>query len=312
MADLQAKFDEFVKKFNREPNATQLSKWANYKYSEASKFIKNKSTNSSSTKSVFKNKQLISKITQIDGTLKTQSILQINEDLKASMTNNEIQIIVIGVSGATRSGKGTLSKKLFYELGGKNLCILLCQDQFFDRKTIYQELNGNWEDPRALNHDAFLSKINDTIKKLKTDVATGVNTNQMIKYLILEGFLLFHDNRIVDLMHYKYWLDINKQTCYNRRMHTKRVPENYFHKNLWPCYQKYRKSVFKNKQLVSEMTQIDGMLRTQTILQTALKQMNIDYEIKEDKDENFEKRKNESHSEESQTRNQQFCSCIML
>eukprot|EP01084_Bolivina_argentea_P029290 54352_1 len=218
-----------------------------------------------------------------------------SKDLKVSMTNNEIQIIVIGVSGATRSGKGTLSKKLFYELGGKNLCILLCQDQFFDRKTIYQELNGNWEDPRALNHDAFLSKINDTIKKLKTDVATGVNTNQMIKYLILEGFLLFHDNRIVDLMHYKYWLDINKQTCYNRRMHTKRVPENYFHKNLWPCYQKYRKSVFKNKQLISKITQIDGTLKTQSILQIALKQLNINEEKKYRPDD--EEKKHNSNQE---------------
>eukprot|EP01083_Nonionella_stella_P117938 351903_1 len=198
---------------------------------------------------------------------------------------SDVQVIVIGIGGATRSGKGTLARKLYKELGGKDVCYSLCQDYFFDRKVIYEELDGNWEDPRALNHDAYLSKINETIEKAKQCVLQATNNK---RYVILEGFLLFHDERLVELLDHKFWLEISKKTCHDRRMRTKTVPEIYFQKQLWPCYQMYRKRVFKNKSFVQGLTQMNGTLRTQIILQTALKQLAVDYHIEEDKNEPFE------------------------
>eukprot|EP01083_Nonionella_stella_P117939 351905_1 len=121
---------------------------------------------------------------------------------------SDVQVIVIGIGGATRSGKGTLARKLYKELGGKDVCYSLCQDYFFDRKVIYEELDGNWEDPRALNHDAYLSKINETIEKAKQCVLQATNNK---RYVILEGFLLFHDERLVELLDHKFWLEISKK-----------------------------------------------------------------------------------------------------
>eukprot|EP01083_Nonionella_stella_P051433 136542_1 len=228
--------------------------------------------------------------------------MQLSAESEAKETS-DVEVIVIGIGGATRSGKGTLARKLYKELGGKDVCYSLCQDYFFDRKVIYEELDGNWEDPRALNHDAYLSKINETIEKAKKCVLPETNIK---RYVILEGFLLFHDERLVELLDYKFWLEISKKTCHDRRMRTKTVPEIYFQKQLWPCYQMYRKRVFKNKAFAHGLTQMNGTLRTQIILQTALKELGVDYAIEEDKKEPFEQSKQTSHNDAGK------CKCVAL
>merc|ERR1719203_2684654 len=87
----------------------------------------------------------------------------------------DTKVIVIMISGATRSGKGTLARRLFQELGGKTCCKKLCQDSCFDLETIFGELSGNWEDPRALNHDQFLQKVNQLIIECKQEVNAESN-----------------------------------------------------------------------------------------------------------------------------------------
>lgn len=214
---------------------------------------------------------------------------QENKEEKTGIdVNVEINVIVIAISGATRSGKGTLARRLFTELGGAKCCKKLCQDSCFDLKMIFgEELKGNWEDPRALNHDQFLQNVNQLIADSKSKDENGSDTGIIKKYVILEGFLLFHDERILQLSDYKIWLEIPHDVCYERRMRTKAVPEQYFHSKLWPGYQAYRKRVFGNEKLVQEMIEIDGTLKMQIILQKALKQMGIEYEISENSDEAF-------------------------
>ena len=160
-------------------------------------------------------------------------------DNASESKKDECKVIVIGISGATRSGKGTLSRKLLNELGGATMCTNLCQDSCFDTSVIYGELKGNWEDPRALNHDAFLGRVQEAIKKAKIPQEPESDSHS-VHYVILEGFLLFHDERIVQLLDHVFWLELSKDVCHSRRMSTKRVPEDYFQRYLWPGYQTYR------------------------------------------------------------------------
>merc|ERR1712048_701496 len=124
----------------------------------------------------------------------------------------------------------------------------------------------------------------------------------VVKYVILEGFLLFHDERLVQLMDYMFWLEVPRDTCRFRRMITKRVPEEYFTNNIWPCYEKYRKTTFENEETSNKLTQIDGTMATQLVLQTALKRMGIEYNITSHKAEWFdEQAKEESHEGRNQS-----------
>ncbi|CAE8623597.1 unnamed protein product [Polarella glacialis] len=85
--------------------------------------------------------------------------------------------LVVGISGPTRSGKGTLSKGLVRKLLGDwywgekmvhgpkrvtsfrsgQMVSCICQDDFFLQGShVKSELAGNWENPDAVNHPAAL------------------------------------------------------------------------------------------------------------------------------------------------------------
>lgn len=62
-------------------------------------------------------------------------------------------------------------------------------------------------------------------------------------WVIIEGFRCFFDPRLVELMDLMIWLEIDKQTCFERRQRTKSVPTSVFEADLWPCHIEYREQV---------------------------------------------------------------------
>jgi len=100
-------------------------------------------------------------------------------------------------------------------------------------------LDGNWDHPGAVSHDTLY----DCISKLLCCGTVNHFKLASSDYIILEGFMLFYDPRIVNLIDVKFWLDIDKETCYTRRMSTTPVPEDYFLEFLWPNYVYYRNYV---------------------------------------------------------------------
>ena len=175
------------------------------------------------------------------------------------------QLKVIGISGATRSGKTQLSKGLYNLIGSNRSChvVKLGQDRyFFDYKTLGAKLANpfdiNWDHPSAMNWDKFYSEIN-RIKKGFVGIGNC--------FLIIEGFMIFYEKRLRDLFDCMIWLDIDKLTCYNRRMKTSSVPEEYFQTKLWPNYIDYRNLLFE--ELKSPLFVIDGTKSQKVVLQTA-------------------------------------------
>eukprot|EP01083_Nonionella_stella_P070249 187852_1 len=167
---------------------------------------------------------------------------------------NAKQVVIIGISGATRSGKSTLAHYLRTLFGTDN-CITIHQDTYFDMPKIWRQLNGNWDHPEAINHDAFYETVSTQIKHYKD----SQSFSNRYFYIILEGFMLYHDTRIVNCIHYFLWLEISRKVCFNRRMSTKRETHRYFNDNIWPNYQQYKANVFQNnfkgKVLVMDGTQ---------------------------------------------------------
>lgn len=198
--------------------------------------------------------------------------------------------LVIGVGGATCSGKTTLSKKLNEVLKNSRL---INQDSYFfpeddPRHTHIPELNHhNWDiltslDMNRMYRDVMkvVSGTNVAAKLNEPDSkpsASSCNKNEIknldTRILIIDGFLIFNYKPIADLCNLKYFLTITKQLCWERRRHRVYNPPDvpgYFDKVIWPEYEKYLKEIEKDKKLFSEINFIDGTTSKEKILQRIL------------------------------------------
>eukprot|EP00935_MAST-01C_sp_MAST-1C-sp1_P002247 g2247.t1 len=138
------------------------------------------------------------------------------------------RVLLIGISGATRSGKSTLAHKL-----QSWACAHLHDDEI---QVIHQDaffkLKSAKEKPDALDIDSFVSAIDEAMRS--AHAAEGK------KIVIVEGFLAFHDEALSSRFDLQVWLDISKNECQKRRFATKPVTEKYFEETIWPAYIEYR------------------------------------------------------------------------
>ena len=156
------------------------------------------------------------------------------------------KIIYVGICGATRSGKTTLSKRLA-KLFSDNENKLIHLDKYFSKELV-AKYNRNWEIPEVLKWDEVLKDVNDNQRTIRYQ-------NKL--FIIAEGFLLFKE----PLFHNfdkSIFIWISKEECKKRRMATKPKTEEYFEKLLWANYiilynskkkLKNRKIVFNLKNL---------------------------------------------------------------
>jgi len=200
--------------------------------------------------------------------------------------------IVVGIGGATRSGKTSLSRNLrtYYSNIIERDLYTLCQDRFFDvQQMLVVDGFRNSESPEAVDMDRFIETIKilksestipcqNCIKKKKQSkdfnntpfVPTGEKKQSNIKnIMIVEGFLLYCDERIYSLFDIKLFVHITHDTCLKRRMSTTRVPQEYFDKLIWPCYLQYNEIVLNKK--ISNIFILDGEQEKEDAFSNALK-----------------------------------------
>ncbi|XP_076288369.1 nicotinamide riboside kinase [Lasioglossum baleicum] len=178
--------------------------------------------------------------------------------------------IVLGISGATCSGKTSLVNRLHKEL--KN-SVLICQDNYFlpaddPRHTYIPELNHmNWEIINSLDMDKMRSDVLNLITSPEESKSTNTNDK---KILILDGFLLFTCKVISKLCNKKYFLTLTKDQCWERRKDRCYDPPDvpgYFEKVVWPEYAKHTNDLMKDKDLYKTITFIDGSKSKEEIFQ---------------------------------------------
>ena len=131
---------------------------------------------------------------------------------------------LIGVCGATRSGKTTLCNSIIKYLKSdeKHLIHL---DNYFSLELLYDHKN-NWEIPEVISWEDLI----EDIEKPKYII------NYMKKkFILVEGFLLFKQP-----LFYKFdksiFIWISKEEAKKRRMETKPVPEEYYEDLVWPNF----------------------------------------------------------------------------
>lgn len=152
---------------------------------------------------------------------------------------------VVGIGGATCSGKTTAAERLHKKYNCKNPIIHM--DDYFNGKFIKHEGKmGVWrnlEDPISIDWAKFV----DAIKKAKEEYTDAV--------IIVEGFLLYHNKNVCDLLDVKLYMQIDKETSYERRKIRGRDHKKvycielkqtevtwdkaYMEEVIWPTYLKY-------------------------------------------------------------------------
>ena len=140
--------------------------------------------------------------------------------------------LVIGISGCTRSGKSTLASALAEALGASKTAVVR-QDRFAS-KVLAAQAEGGWESTDSIDFKAFRNAVVEASKGSK-------------RFVIVEGFRAFASRPpggVVDLLHHLVWIELSRETCYERRMATTRVSEECFDRHLWPRHYEYLESCF--------------------------------------------------------------------
>ena len=141
----------------------------------------------------------------------------------------DIQMIFIGICGASGSGKSTLADSLAAALGDR--CFVLQQDCYYkdhSDRPFEERCQLNYDEPGIFDHDALLSDVQalmngQSITRKGYDYANHrrADTEERINppdVLILEGIHCFHDERLLQLMYLKLYMNVDADICLLRRI----------------------------------------------------------------------------------------------
>ncbi|MEM1243269.1 MAG: uridine kinase [Pseudomonadota bacterium] len=143
------------------------------------------------------------------------------------MKNNTI---IIGISGASGSGKSLLANTIVNELGSKQVCIISEDSYYKDFPHMPFEMREklNFDHPDAMDHDLLIQHLNKLIAgetiarpvynhsqhaREKTTVSLGPHT-----IIVIEGILLFVEKKLRDLMDIRIYIDTPLDICLLRRL----------------------------------------------------------------------------------------------
>ena len=114
-------------------------------------------------------------------------------------------VVVVGVTGATRCGKGRVSTALSAILGGAEV---VKQDKFWFRRWRSPTGEPSEEEPECTDFAKFVQKI----QKAKEAAAFSGR-----RFVIAEGFSMLHDASVRALLGPIHMLEISREECIRRR-----------------------------------------------------------------------------------------------
>jgi uridine kinase len=136
--------------------------------------------------------------------------------------------MIIGIGGASTSGKSWLATKIKLKYPDKKVKIL-CQDDFVLASAQLPKIKDHfdWEIPESINFDRYLEAV------LRCYIGYDI--------VIAEGLMVFYDQRLVRLFDKKIFIEISKSTFMKRKvddLRWGREPDWYI-EHIWESYLKY-------------------------------------------------------------------------
>ncbi|MBP1926152.1 uridine kinase [Sedimentibacter acidaminivorans] len=138
--------------------------------------------------------------------------------------------IFIGISGGSGSGKTTIVNRIYSEVPEKSICIIEHDAYYKDQSelTYEQRCKTNYDHPFAFDTDLFVEHIKklkdgETIDKPIYDyeIHNRKKENVMVEpkeIIIVEGLLVFYEERIRDLLDIKIFVDTDADIRIMRRI----------------------------------------------------------------------------------------------
>ncbi len=168
---------------------------------------------------------------------------------------------VIGIGGVSCSGKTKVAKALQKKLGPD--VEILSFDKYYISTEELADKSISWESPYHFRYNQYISDL----KKLK---------NELNGLVIVEGFLIFFDQKARDCFDKKIFIDLPEEEIKRRRIARKRGTESdtisYINNELIPGHRKF---VYPQKKYADLV--LDGMKSSEELVKEI-----IDY-IKEGK-----------------------------
>ena len=166
-------------------------------------------------------------------------------------------MIIIGIAGASGSGKSLLSKTIVEELGSSRV-VIISEDSY------YKDLTGmgmserdqiNFDHPDAFDHCLLKQHLEslhagrdiqvpiyDYTKHARTEETIKVGGKNTI--VVLEGILLFTDPELRELMDIRIFVDTPSDMCFIRRLERDVVERNRSMESVIKQYQETVRPMF--------------------------------------------------------------------
>lgn len=158
-----------------------------------------------------------------------RTLLAPDEGTSPSAQPAKVGPFIIGVSGASASGKTTVCEKIIEGLGDQR-CVLISLDWFYlGLPPETAASNYNFDHPDAFDFNALqetlmLMSKREPVSVPKYDFSrhSRVEDNaaelDVADVIIVEGILTFYDKQIRDMMHMKIFVDEDADICLSRRI----------------------------------------------------------------------------------------------
>lgn len=140
------------------------------------------------------------------------------------------KIIIIGIAGASGSGKSLLANTIVRELGSDQVAVISEDAYYKDHSDIPFDDRAkiNYDHPDSLDHDLMHQHLTQLLKSETVKVPTyshslhirGKETQTIGKHsiIVVEGILLFFEKKIRDLMDIRIYMDTSLDICLIRRL----------------------------------------------------------------------------------------------
>ena len=148
--------------------------------------------------------------------------------------NSNNQCVIIGIAGASASGKSLIANTIFQELKdkvGDQHIDVITEDRYYrdqSHLTLEERVKTNYDHPKALDHDLLCKHLQDLLQGKAVEIPNysyvehtrmeETSTMRPKKVIILEGILLLTDARLRELMHASIFMDTPLDICLMRRM----------------------------------------------------------------------------------------------
>jgi uridine kinase len=138
--------------------------------------------------------------------------------------------MIIGIGGASRSGKTLLANSISATLGHERTSIISQDDYVHPEQSIPHIKNfPDWESPLSIDFERLLKDVKSASKQHD--------------YVIIEGFLSFYNSDVVQCFDRSIYVVIDKDIFTHRRLLDQRWAKepDWYLEHIWSSYLRYGK-----------------------------------------------------------------------